>query len=395
MNELIISTYIQIIQPCLMSNNRQESAGRFLLESITNHEDSYCSTDLNSKKISRLVNRKDSVPDDIKQAACKDSVINRMYEYFGNKVMKDINPVLLSDLVDRICKLINTDLQIGDLKKEELINLYNNCDWSRFLADTFLYCLFRENKKPDEEVEYQDIPYLDEANYECPLTQKKLVEIIKNKSISKYSITQIFPENLPEDLRLSFESLHPRPMTFDCYENLIALSKEASENYMNNPTIDEFKELYDIKKVLSKRYKAKQAINRMELEEDIRYVISSLTELSPSEMVELEYNALKIDQKISDDPLLKNEIKRQVVEYYRFIENVFKELESNFDVIASEIKLCYLKLEKLGLSKEDIILGISNWIETKAKPGPNCHVACNIIVAFFIQNCEVFNSEVS
>jgi len=52
-----------------MPHDKQESAGRFLLESVTMQGNSLCTTNLDSKKISNLVSRKDPVPDDIRQAA--------------------------------------------------------------------------------------------------------------------------------------------------------------------------------------------------------------------------------------------------------------------------------------------------------------------------------------
>ena len=54
MNELNISSYIQIIQPGLMTHDKQESAGVFLLSSINDQdyvaEHGYWTSNLNSKK---------------------------------------------------------------------------------------------------------------------------------------------------------------------------------------------------------------------------------------------------------------------------------------------------------------------------------------------------------
>jgi hypothetical protein len=50
MNELNMSSFIQIMQTGLMTHDKQESAGRFLLESVTMLEDSLCTTNLDSKK---------------------------------------------------------------------------------------------------------------------------------------------------------------------------------------------------------------------------------------------------------------------------------------------------------------------------------------------------------
>ncbi len=383
------------MQPCLINHNRQEEAGRFILESVSSQPDSYCTTDLSSKKISRLVSRKDPVPDDIKQAACKSKIIGNVYKYFDDEIMNDINPVLESDLVDKFNRVIDVDMQIGKSKKDELKKLYDAGEYSKFLAETFIYCLFRDNKNSSEEIEYQDIPFLDEVNYECPLTQEKLVENVKGISVRRYVITQIFPEDLTDAERIAFESSHKRPSSYDSSDNLIALSERASDNYLMNPTLDEFNNLYEIKQILSKRHAAKLAIDRMQLEEEIRDVVSALMDIPSTGMIQLEYEALKIKQKIKDDPLLKNEIQRQVVEYYRFIENVFKELESEFDLIATEIKLSSMKLENVGMSKEEIISSLSDWIHSKTNLGSKGKIACSIVVAFFIQNCEVFSNEVS
>lgn len=99
-------------------------------------------------------------------------------------------------------------MQIGKSKKDELKKLYDAGEYSKFLAETFIYCLFRDNKNSSEEIEYQDIPFLDEVNYECPLTQEKLVENVKGISVRRYVITQIFPEDLTDADRIAFESSH-------------------------------------------------------------------------------------------------------------------------------------------------------------------------------------------
>jgi hypothetical protein len=50
MNELNMSSFIQIMQDGLVQHNKQESAGRFFLESVTMQKNSLCTTNLDSKK---------------------------------------------------------------------------------------------------------------------------------------------------------------------------------------------------------------------------------------------------------------------------------------------------------------------------------------------------------
>lgn len=134
MNELNISSLIQIMQEGFVEHDKQESAGRFLLESVALQEDSLCTTDLNSKKISRLVNRKDPVPDDIKQAALKADIAVKVEEYFRQKVIPDINPYTKDDVFQKIMNVIIQDSEIAKRKKDEFQRLYD-------LGDDAYFCI--------------------------------------------------------------------------------------------------------------------------------------------------------------------------------------------------------------------------------------------------------------
>lgn len=391
MNEMTLSSLIQIMQDGFIQHDKQESAGRFLLESVTIQEDSLCTTDLNSKKISRLVRRKDPVPDDIKQAALRNDIAVKVEEYFRQKVMSDINPYTKDDVLQKLMNIIIQDAEIAQRKKNEFQRLYDAEDDAYFLYSVFMYVLQRNNKIIANAVEYQDAPLLAEVNYECPLTHEKLVEEVKGIPKKKYEITQIFPDDLPSELAATFNAVYPRPKNLDALENLIALSQEASENYLMSPMVDEYKKLYEIKQVTSKQYKAINAINRIELEAEIRAAIEGLISINPSDVLpQLEYAALRIDQKISD-ALLMNDVRNHVLQYYRYIETIFSEMTDVFDDIAGEVKLSSQKLEKAGLSQEDVIYNLTEWIHNKAFAGDTKgKMACRIVVCFFIQNCEVF-----
>lgn len=136
------------------------------------------------------------------------------------------------------------------------------------------------------------------------------------------------------------------------------------------------------------------SVNDVQLEDDIRTILSALgTIKNASELVELEYEALRIDEKFdAENFILKNETQMQVVTYYRYIEKVFSNSNADFDMIASEIKVSSMKLEKAGLSQQDVISQLSEWIRNKAGLGTESLLACNIVVSFFIQNCEVFHN---
>lgn len=117
MNELVISTYIQILQEVMIEHDKQEAAGSFLLESISTQESANVVTDLSSKKISRLVHRQDPVPDDIKRAALKKTVQNGVNKYFKEKVLPDLNPFTVYDALAKLHRVIEQDTEIADRQK--------------------------------------------------------------------------------------------------------------------------------------------------------------------------------------------------------------------------------------------------------------------------------------
>lgn len=400
-NELNMSSYIDIMRKGLVEHDKQESAGRFLLNAINDQgyviENGFSTSNLSPKKISRIVSRDDNVPDGIKQASTKQNVIDDTIKYFRNEVAKDLNPHTLDDTTDMLVKVIEADDSISESKKKKLIAFHEKGDEPKFLGEVFLYAVNKSNKKVGAEVKYADAPLLAEANYECPLCHKKLVDTIKGKAIKRYAITQIFPDDLDEDTAAAFKVVHPAPAHLNKLENLIALDVGCAEKYSIDPTVEEYSQLYEIKKELTQNYKAKMEVNGVQLEEDIRTVLDALSQIKDaSELVELEYNALRVDEKFKPENfILKNETKMQVVTYYRYIEKVFSNSTSDFDTIAAEVKISSSKLEKAGLLQADIITNLSEWIRNKAGLGTESRLACNIVVAFFVQNCEVFHNEAS
>ena len=379
------------MQGGLVKHDKQESAGRFLLEAVSLQPDANCTTDLGSKKISRLVSRKDPVPDDIKQASLNSKVVTGVKSYFENKIIPDMNPYTQEDTLEKIMNVITQDVHIAKRLKEQFRSTYEANDIAQFLVDTFLYSLQRNNKKTSNTVEYQDAPLLAEVNYECPIKHIKLVEEVKGMPKKKYEITQIFPDGLSAEKEAEFSAVHPKPANLTEPSNLIALSIEASENYTMKPTVEEYAELCTIKEVTGRRYRALNAINKIDLEEEIRVALDALVSLTTSKKLpQLEYDALRIDEKISD-VLLQNEVQNHVLSYYRYIESTFSESTDNFDEIAGEIKLSSQKLDKAGLSQEEVINSLTEWIHNKAfVGGDKGKLACRIVVCFFIQNCEVF-----
>ena len=335
MTELNLSFYIKTMQGRLVNNYTQEATGRFLLDAINDQLDAEKMIDFGSKKISLLVSCQIPVPETIRVASNDKNVIKGVLDYFDRKVCADLNKQLLEDLLDDFEKAVTEASNVSEAKKKKLLSHKGNP--GRFLAEVFLYVLNLPNKSSSEPMNIDDIPLLAEANFSCPITHEPLVENIKGKSIKHYTITQIFPEDLPPKKEREFKKLFKKPTDFYSNENLIALSERIAEKYLIDPSVEEFQNLMEIKKEQSANYIANLAVNKVDLEEDIRVVLSALMKLKDTnDLEELEYDVLKVEEKIPDDIILRNDIQARVVMYYRYIESVFSESDVDFTQIASD-----------------------------------------------------------
>ena len=88
-----------------------------------------------------------------------------------------------------------------------------------------------------------------------------------------------------------------------------------------------------------------------------------------------------------------NEVRDNVNRYYRFVQEQFKQLDSqgilDFEMVRIQTRGCFLRLDKAGLSQSKIVEAMSRWLDEKT--GCKNIIACRIVIAFFIQSCEVFN----
>ena len=180
---------------------------------------------------------------------------------------------------------------------------------------------------------------------------------------------------------------------------MIALCSDCSESYLLKPELDEYIKLFDLKEYAKKNYQIQVQLSTLNLEDEIKNIINSLYDIDSNTVIQnFRLDPLLISEKI--DPscfVLKQTVTSYVLQYYKFIRKLFSELnsfsENRFNIIASEIKLAYETIHPTCNSQEEIFAKISEWI-MKQLNMPNSQkyrISCDIVVAFFIQNCEVFH----
>lgn len=400
MSDINFSTYAKILQKGLQDPNSNEAVVSLLLGSILSQD--YMKKlneeiDVNPKMTSNLLTQKTEIHQEIKNASVLPEVITKANTYFEENIITSLNPHTIDDMYSKLLSTINNDSDISGAKRNSLLDLYKNKKQGEFLSSLFLYSIHRTNKIINVPVEDSDFYLLSEASNNCPLCHKDLVKSIKGTSYKQYEIMNIFPDDLSDTKKTKFINAKKPCKNLNSFENQIALCKECADNYSVSPTVDEYISICAAKEKTVQSYKIQNAMNGIELEEQIVDVLHSIASLKASPNVkELSLSALKIEQKISPDNfLLRNSTKSYVLSYYNYIESLFSQMERDglieFKLIASEVSLCYEKLESNGLSQEEIYSYLTDWFMNKANLNNKYSSACNIIVAFFVQNCEVFH----
>lgn len=241
-----------------------------------------------------------------------------------------------------------------------------------------------------------DQAYLLEVNGLCPLCGKYLLATKGNSKSKLYQIAHIYPNSPMPNQQKELMGLERLGDTCEDFENKIALCKDCHGIYDDRVTKKEYLELVDKKKKLLKIANSKASISFQNLEEEISLVINSLNVITTDDLrsVSLKYRGFEIKKKFETRyTILKNKIESYNCTYYYFIKETFQNLEiSNqvhFNILATEIKTSFLKCDKEMDNKSDIFNSLVLWMHSKIN-GASLE-ACEVVISFFVQNCEVFH----
>lgn len=345
--------------------------------------------------VSDLLNRKVDVPRTIKNVCTTRKILAEAKEHCKNHILPYLNPVVRDDMFEDMCKTVSNDDLMANKTKKELASFLDNGKEAEFLGHLLIYVINRDNRKFNTPVISDDIPLLAEVNFECPICNAPLVDNIKDTPVKRYKVIKIYPENA-SSFSSEFAQI-PSPKQIDAPTNKIALCRDHAEEYELVPTVEDYKKLNGIKNRLVAVRSLRVNINDAALEDEIQNVLLGLADITDETVLqELPLEALRLDQKIlPENSLLKSDEMIRILRYYNYINDLFAAMDrdgtGNFDLIASEIKVAYKKLANGPLSQDEIVNQLAEWIKIKSKVGSKNIRACHIVVAYFIQNCEVFH----
>lgn len=233
-----------------------------------------------------------------------------------------------------------------------------------------------------------------ETGGSCPLCGNP---IASKGPAKRYRIVSITPLAAKKDYRekRKYEEKVPQMPALGSAEDMIALCLDCAHRYEGKQDPNEFAALLSKKRELKARNDLTVEISSLDIEKTLPILLAQLGQVSDYEELEkLPMKALKVKEKIdAAEQLLILKIETFNVNFYNFIRTQGQILEQqgdlDFTLLASQVRCCYLKLRKSGLSQEQIFSRVCSWIVSKT--GSERAVECEALAAFFVQNCEVFD----
>jgi hypothetical protein len=228
----------------------------------------------------------------------------------------------------------------------------------------------------------------------CPLCATPVFRKKGKSSFKHYEVAHIYPLNPTAQeavLLANEERLNADPNHID---NLIPLCLPCHGNFDKPRTVEEYRELVKKKKELIAESNQRSLQVQYRVEEDIADVIHELYAIEASDDLDLQLSPKDLASKLdaSMTTLTQHKIRRNVSDYFFSVRKRFTELEreapTTGSLIAAQIRAFYFAQKKLGLSQQQIFSNVVSWLLSKTHPSKLD--AVEIIAAFFVQNCEIF-----
>lgn len=209
----------------MQSPNSNEAITRLLLDFIIDEGQIVDKNNnpifIKPKMVSLLFHFKQNVPIAIAEASVSQNMVEASYLYFANNIVTYLNPHKKEDLIPKLKKLITDDNTISNEKKMSLLDEATTCKLYKFLADTFLYAINRQNKQTT-------INLSEEIQNEYTIAKDDIIHL--ESILAKYPPPEA--QDVPEKIEIH-ELVYVNEL-LDAYadaENLEQLSKQSLLEY--------------------------------------------------------------------------------------------------------------------------------------------------------------------
>ena len=184
------------------------------------------------------------------------------------------------------------------------------------------------------------------------------------------------------------------PAEVEGLDNIILLCERSHNIQDYQTTKQDYLKLYDIKQRQRRLRQAKESMAEITIEPEIEQILVKLQFLTQNELIELKMLPVEVKKKVSNIPL-QTKILGYVTQYFNFIKTKLQDIDEKHsfqsEAIAKEMSLCFTQAKCAGLllDQNDVFDTIVDWLVSKTHGSTT---ACEIVVAYYVQDCEVFDA---
>lgn len=219
----------------------------------------------------------------------------------------------------------------------------------------------------------------------------------KTRTFRFYELAHIFPLNPTPAEELELRDVSLLSVDRNDPNNIIPLCTGCHTRFDKPRTREEYLELYELKRTLIERERQRALMRDYPIEDAIRNIITALgtNSFEETDDATLNLDPQSVDGKCRPEvsELVIRKIKRNVSDYYPYVQRQFRELEREMpnksQLIFSQVRTFYLKQKDLGLPKQDIYQNVVTWFRSQTRS--EMIEAPEVIAAFFVQDCEVLD----
>lgn len=244
--------------------------------------------------------------------------------------------------------------------------------------------------------ENEKILLFNEVNGICPICVWQLMYEKNWKKGKLFEIAHIYPANPTDEEKEILKNVEKLNDDINHIDNLICLCRDCHKKFDNPRTIEEYDKMVELKKQFIIKNKEVIEWDQNKLEKEINEIINFLSEnidnLEDYNIIEYDPKTLENKSNSTMSSLIKRKIKYNIDDYYFLVKSKFidtdKKIPSTTEKISIQIKLYYLKMKDLHSKQDDIFIAIVDWMHIITNK--KSKEASEIIVSYFIQNCEIF-----
>jgi hypothetical protein len=399
LKRLCFGSYVTVLLQCkARSVTRKQFVGEMLL-TVNNCYD--IREDDNT--VALLANGRNNLSREI--TLFLDDVYSSLSSKFSSSVLPLLDANKRANIVLAFKDILREDTDIADDTEIELLNHLTKADilkresfvFCDLLAGMFLYVAkYTDNHDKKEYIKEITDAYIQSLDSGiAPITFIESYSFDSIRQIRETAVDAGIVNLMAEQegccplcgKPLTTDNCTPVKLT-DNSEMLLCFECSASVEHSDSAK----SQAMEVKKVLQTRCETRDAVSNERLKCEVQELLERLQDVSPEE-ADLRYTPLKIEKKVSDN-LLRRKIRGFLADgmydaVNSSIENLAAENRMNVRTLSTSIRRVFEDANDTTDNQSQIFSALTNRLVAKA--GQKYFEACELLVSYFVQRCEVFN----